>query len=203
MAIAALATALFWGLYGPLLTWGHQTMVVMEGDKAVSYGRLRPFICVGVAYLVVAIIGPALLIGFGLMEKGEGLLSGWSMTGIWWSLIAGAAGAMGALFLLVALNYAPVRPSPALYVMPLVFGCAPVVNTLFTMWHKRAWNLNPFFLAGLILVVVGAVTVLATAQLNVGSKEASKTFPPSTPDESEPAPAAYSVEESFTERPQG
>ena len=152
MVPAALATALFWGIYGPLLTWGHKAMALD--------GRLRPFICVGVAYLIVAIVAPVLLIQFGIMERGEGLFSGWKATGIWWSLIAGGAGAMGALFLLIALNYAPTKPSPALYVMPLVFGCAPVINAIFTMWVGNKWNLNPLFLAGMILVAVGAVTVI-------------------------------------------
>ena len=170
MAAGALATALFWGIYGPLLTWGHQTMVVPNDEgQLVSYGRLRPFICVGIAYLLVAVIAPAILIALGIMEPGKGIMSGWSMRGIWWSLVAGGAGAMGALFLLVALNYAPVKPSPALYVMPLVFGCAPVVNTLFTMWYRKAWSVNPFFAAGLILVMVGSITVLATAHLNAAS----------------------------------
>ncbi len=152
MVPAAIATALFWGIYGPLLTWGHKAMALD--------GRLRPFICVGVAYLIVAIVAPVLLIQFGIMEKGEGLFSGWKPAGIWWSLVAGGAGAMGALFLLIALNYAPTKPSPALYVMPLVFGCAPVVNAIFTMWVGNKWNLNPLFLAGMILVAVGAVTVI-------------------------------------------
>ena len=163
MAIAAVTTALFWGIYGPLLTWGHNAMVVEVDGEDISYGRLRPFICVGIAYLIVAIIGPALLISFGVMEPGEGLLSGWSFGGIGWSLVAGGAGALGALFLLVALNFAP-KQSPALYVMPLVFGCAPVVNTLFSIYMRRAWgDINPFFAAGLILVGVGSVTVLIAA----------------------------------------
>ncbi|MCA9236646.1 MAG: hypothetical protein KDA44_14320, partial [Planctomycetales bacterium] len=50
------------------------------------------------------------------------------------------------------------------YVMPLVFGGAPVVNTLTTtmvggLWHK----IHPLFLAGLILVVAGAAMVLVFA----------------------------------------
>lgn len=172
MAIAAIITALFWGIYGPLLNWGHGAMTVVEseGEKAVSYGRLRPFICVGVAYLIVAVIAPALLIQFGVMEQGQGLLSGWSPGGIWWSLIAGGAGALGALFLLIALNYAPTKPyPPPLLVMPLVFGCAPVINTIFTMWTRNKWNLNPLFLAGMILVAVGAVTVLVGANITWGT----------------------------------
>ena len=190
MAIAAVTTALFWGIYGPLLTWGHNAMTVVEteGGPEVSYGRLRPFICVGIAYLIVAIVAPALLIQFGVMEPGQGLFSGWSMNGIWWSLIAGGAGAFGALFLLIALNYAPTKPyPPPLLVMPLVFGCAPVVNAIFTMWTRKNWNMNPLFLAGMILVAVGAVTVIIGANIKWGSSaDAKEPVPAKKPSEEKP-----------------
>ena len=193
MVIAAVTTALFWGIYGPLLTWGHgaMTVVEMEGDQPISYGRLRPFICVGVAYLIVAIVAPALLIQFGVMEPGLGLFSGWSPSGVMWSLVAGGAGALGALFLLVALNYAPTKPyPPPLLVMPLVFGCAPVINAVFTMWTRNKWNLNPLFLAGMILVAVGAVTVIIGSQVTWGTPAEAK----------EPAPAKKTVEEELKEQ---
>jgi hypothetical protein len=180
MAIAAVTTALFWGIYGPLLTWGHNAMTVVEteGEPAVSYGRLRPFICVGIAYLIVAIVAPALLIQFGIMEPGQGLFSGWSWGGVSWSLVAGGAGAFGALFLLIALNYAPTKPyPPPLLVMPLVFGCAPVVNAIFTMWSRNKWNVNPLFLAGMILVAVGAVTVIIGSQITWGTPAEAKEPP--------------------------
>ena len=109
------------------------------------------------------------------MEPGKGLFSGWSWSGIWWSLIAGGAGAFGALFLLIALNYAPTKPyPPPLLVMPLVFGCAPVVNAIFTMWSRKNWNMNPLFLAGMILVAVGAVTVIVGANIKWGSSVEAK-----------------------------
>lgn len=195
MAIAAVATALFWGVYGPLLTWGHTAMIDSHGE---SYGRLRPFICVGIAYLIVAIVGPILLISFGIMEPGKGIFTGWSMGGIGWSLIAGGAGAMGALFLLIALNYAPTKPyPPPLYVMPLVFGIAPVINTMFTMWHR--WlktgtppSINPFFAAGMILVAVGAITVLISSNLKAA---------PAKPKESTPAETKPAEAESTPEKP--
>ncbi len=46
-------------------------------------------------------------------------------------------------------------------VMPLVFGGAPVMNTLFTIWYMNRWkDVNPVFYAGLIMVVAGAAVVL-------------------------------------------
>ncbi len=48
--------------------------------------------------------------------------------------------------------------------MPLVFGGAPVVNTFITVGQQmlagKTLTINPLFYAGLILVMVGAVTVL-------------------------------------------
>jgi hypothetical protein len=133
---------LSWGVYGPVLAAGKEGM---EGSA------LRPFICVGLAYFLIAVIAPAVLL------KLNGEAGHWSTGGIIWSLAAGAAGALGALGIILALAF---RGSP-LYVMPLVFGCAPVVNTFLTMyWAKSYKQVSPIFIAGLILVVVGAVTVL-------------------------------------------
>ena len=64
----ALCTALFWGTYGPLLSRGHHLM----GTE----GRLRPFICVGIAYLLVAIVGPIVVMYTTGIDKGDGIASG-------------------------------------------------------------------------------------------------------------------------------
>ncbi len=133
---------LSWGVYGPVLQIGKQEML---GSS------LRPFICVGLAYFLIAVMVPAVL----LRLNGE---SGhWSTSGVIWSLAAGAAGALGALGIILAFAF---RGSPV-YVMPLVFGGAPVVNTFLTMyWAKSYKQASPVFFAGLILVIVGAVSVL-------------------------------------------
>jgi len=158
VVVSILATALFWGIYGPLLQWGH---------GAMESGRMRPFICVGVAYLVVAVVGPMLVVSMLGMERGAGLLSGWTMKGIFWSFLAGAAGALGALGMLLAFNFGG-KPH---YVPPLIFGLAPVVNTFFTLSMnpqlraQLSENLlrSSFFGAGLLMVAVGAITVLIAA----------------------------------------
>ncbi len=74
VCVSILATAICWGVYGPLLQWGHMAM---------GSGRLRPFICVGIAYLVVAVVGPILVVVLTGMEKGEGLQLGWSARRAW------------------------------------------------------------------------------------------------------------------------
>ncbi|MCA9123044.1 MAG: hypothetical protein H6822_01480 [Planctomycetaceae bacterium] len=156
--ISILSTAVFWGTYGPFLQWGHGEM---------GSGRMRPFICVGIAYLMVAVVGPILVIAVFGMEKGEGLFHGWTMSGIWWSFIAGVVGALGALGMLLAFNFGG-KPH---YVPPLIFGLAPVVNAFFTismnpqLREQLGQNVlrSSFFGAGLLMVAVGAVTVLVAA----------------------------------------
>ena len=104
-----------WGTYGPVLH---------EGQLAMGLSRWRPFICVGVAYFLVAVVVP-LIIGRFQNETGR-----WTFRGIVWSLAAGAVGAIGSLGIIIAFTLGG-RP---VYVMPLVFGCAPVVNTFVTMF---------------------------------------------------------------------
>ena len=154
--VSIMGTAIFWGVYGPLLQKGHMLM---------GSGRLRPFICVGVAYILVAIVGPIVVMMTTGMERGDGLATGWTTWGTFWSLVAGAAGALGALGMILAFNFGG-TPS---YVPPLIFGFAPVVNTFFAMylnpslWSRMSPVQGSFFGAGLILVAVGAVTVLISA----------------------------------------
>jgi len=135
-------TFLSWGMYGPVLH---------IGQLGMEHTRLRPFICVGLAYFLIAVIVPMIA----LMRGGE--KGSWSVTGTIWSLAAGAAGAIGALGIILAFAN---RGNPV-YVMPLVFGCAPVVNTMLTTWMTKTFkDINPVFLAGIILVAVGAAGVL-------------------------------------------
>jgi len=140
--LAAIAlTATCWGVYGPVLHNGREAM----------HSALRPLMCVGAAYFLIAVIVPTLLLARG-GEKGS-----WTTTGVIWSLVAGTCGALGALGIILALSFGG-RP---IYVMPLVFGGAPVVNTLLTAFMNRAFNqLKGLFLAGLLLVITGAVIVL-------------------------------------------
>lgn len=140
--IGAIAlTAVCWGVYGPVLHFGREAM----------HSSLRPFVCVGLAYFLIAVLAPLALLARG-GERGA-----WTGKGVLWSLLAGTAGALGALGVILALGFG----GKPIYVMPLVFGGAPVVNTLLTAFMNKAFSqLKAPFLAGLILVVLGAVTVL-------------------------------------------
>lgn len=148
-------TILCWGLYGPVLHFGqHDMFTLPEGVEfdGPPYARLRPFVCVGLAYFLIGVIVPAVLL-YVRGEKGH-----WTSTGIIWSLAGGALGAIGALGIIMAFNFG----GKPVYVMPLVFGGAPVVNSFLTIiWAKKLKEVGPLFLAGLIIVLLGAVTVLA------------------------------------------
>ena len=131
-----------WGAYGPVLHWG---------QAAMDHSRLRPFICVGIAYFLIAVVVPVLWLRM-KGEKGQ-----WTLAGTVWSVAAGAIGAIGALGIIMAFGY---RGSP-LYVMPLVFGGAPVINTFVTMAMARTYKQASFvFYGGLVVVVIGALMVL-------------------------------------------
>jgi hypothetical protein len=143
-------TVLCWGMYGPVLQLGQIGMSTIPGAPA----RLRPFVCVGLAYFLIGVIVPSLWLHF-RGEKGE-----WTAMGLVWSFAGGALGALGALGIILAFTFGG---SPV-YVMPLVFGGAPVINAFLTIYlTRRMKEIGPWFLAGLIIVVLGAVFVMIAA----------------------------------------
>ncbi len=99
-------TVICWGMYGPVLH---------RGQHDLESNRLKPLICVGVAYVVIAIIVPVVILTATGNLRGQ-----WTVSGVSWSLGAGFAGALGALGIILALT-AGGKPT---FVMPLVFGCA-------------------------------------------------------------------------------
>lgn len=143
LVLASIAlTAVSWGVYGVLMR---------NGTAAMNQNHLLPFVWVGIAYCAIAVVAPFILLRL-WGEKGN-----WSMTGFLWSFVAGVAGALGALGVILAFAF---HGNPV-YVMPLVFGGAPVVNTFVSMYMAGTYRqASPLFFAGLILVVVGALTVL-------------------------------------------
>lgn len=144
--LSIIMAAICWGSYGPMLHIGQSKM---------SGSRLRPFICVGIAYFLIAVLVPLALIYGRANDSGS-----WTPGGMTWAFFAGVAGAVGALGVILAFN-AGGKP---IYVMPLVFGFAPVINTSITLSEKNAWGLVPImFWVSLGVAIAGAVTVLITA----------------------------------------
>jgi drug/metabolite transporter (DMT)-like permease len=149
-----------------VLSWGSYIPVLHKGQLAMDNSRLRPFICVGLAYFAIAVIVPLVV----LIARGE--KGSWSTKGLIYSLAGGTLGALGALGVILAQN----SVSNPLFVIPLIFGGAPVVNTFVTMYLNKSYKeVGPLFLAGLILVISGAVTVLVFRP-STGSGPASTTF---------------------------
>jgi uncharacterized membrane protein len=137
----AFGAALSWGLYGPTLH---------RGQTALG-SPMRALLCVGVAYFLIGVLFPLA----SLASQGE--LKGFNSAGITWATVGGALGAVGALCIIYAFKSGGLPT----YVMPLVFGGAPVVNVLFSMWlHPPKTSPNPLLYLGFVLVAVGAGMVL-------------------------------------------
>lgn len=160
----ALMTVISWGVYGVIL---HKGRGHMPMGPETPHAGLKAFLFVCVAYALIGVASAALL-------KVRG--SDWSFTGdgIRWSLIAGAAGAVGAFTLVLALGAAaPIyKGAAAAAVMPIVFGGAPVINTLTAMLlhpPNGGFKTIPLpFMLGCILAAVGAFMVAKYAPSNTG-----------------------------------
>jgi hypothetical protein len=134
----AIGAALCWGVYGPALHKG-QTLL---GNP------LKALFCVGVAYMLIGVLVPLV---------GLGGLGGFNSGGAIWSGLGGALGALGAVCIIWAFKSGGL-PN---YVMPLVFGGAPVINVIVSMaTHPPKNAVNPLLYLGFLLAVVGAGMVL-------------------------------------------
>ena len=142
--IFALGAALAWGLYGPTLH---------TGQVHLGNNPMRAMLCVGLAYFLIGVLVPLATLG----SQGNLNATGFNSGGITWATIGGALGALGAICIIWAFKSGGLPT----YVMPLVFGGAPVVNVLFSMWlHPPKNTPNPILYLGFLLVAVGAGLVL-------------------------------------------
>lgn len=168
----ALLTVVSWGVYGVILHKGRGLMpdVTPPGPEA-QHASLKAFLLVCVAYAVIGIVAAVLL-------KLRG--SNWTFTGsgVTWSFIAGMAGALGAFTLVLALGAAAAlyKGAAPAAVMPIVFGGAPVVNTIVAMlMHPPEGGFKAIpvpFLVGIVLAASGAFLVAKFAPTNTGAKPA-------------------------------
>jgi len=158
---------LAWGTYVPLIFYGGSELI----GKGIS-GRLMAILCVGIAYVVIAVVFPLYMF---LSRQAE-----WptmTTTGLVFAGLAGVAGAVGALCVIFASKSAVQAAKEAgldaatyrLYIAPIIFGLAPVINTVVSLlWHPEpgkpfrfgfdmpGWKLG----LGIILVGIGAALVL-------------------------------------------
>ena len=167
---------LCWGTYVPLIAFG--------GKELKS--RYGAFLCVGVAYFLVAILIP---VGRFMLDYEKWPDFSAKMSGTAFATLAGVAGALGALCVIFA-NATASKPEDRIYIAPLIFALAPVINTVVSLfWHPTSdlpasfgwphrspgWELY----IGILLVAIGAGLVLY-------SKESGETPGKPTP---QPTPA--------------
>jgi len=174
VALAGLA----WGCYVPIIFYGGNEL----GGKPNA--RLMAVLCVGVAYFVIGVVLPLLAYATGWQEWPE-----LKSTGLIFSGLAGVAGAVGAICVIFATKAAVdagralPEPDPnayKVYIAPLIFGLAPVINVVVSIfWHPKGGDpfhfglkpVHPLLWVGIILVGAGAALVLY-------SKEVSEAAPP-------------------------
>lgn len=135
---------------GAVLSWGLYGMMLHQGQVALA-NPLRALLCVGIAYVLIAVLVPA----GALVSQGE--MRNFNSFGTTAALVAGALGALGA----VCIIYSFRAGASPLYVMPLVFGGAPLVNVLATtMLHPPKTAPSPMLYVGFLLASIGAGMVL-------------------------------------------
>ena len=146
LAVAcALGVALCWGMYGPTLS--HARAPNRE------WGPFKPYLFIGIAYLVIAVIGGAMMMKLAFNDNFD--YSGTYAPARKFGFLAGCLGALGALFLTFALTKAGGKPA---YVMPIVFGGAVSVNAVAAFLSlKQGETASPLMWVGMAFVAVGII----------------------------------------------
>ena len=182
---------LAWGTYVPLVFYGGTELTTRPGTIG---GRLASILCVGVAYFVLAVLVPIVMMSLRDDAKPE-----WKPIGLVFSGLAGVAGAVGAICVIFASKAAVdtaklegVNPATyRVYIAPLIFCLAPLINTLLsTVWHPKpgdpwhfelelpGWKLG----LGILLVAAGTFLVLYSKEEAVAAKGGPKPPPPAATD---------------------
>ena len=139
--IFALGAVLSWGIYG----------VALHKGQTLLGSPLKALLCVGGAYFLIGVLAPVI----GL--SGQGGVTGFKTEGVLWASLGGALGAIGAVCIIYAFRNGGL-PN---YVMPIVFGGAPVINVLVTMASHPPKNPpSPMLYVGFLLAVLGGGMVL-------------------------------------------
>lgn len=188
---------LSWGTYVPIIFYGGTELTTRPGTIG---GRLASILCVGVAYFVMAVVVPLVLMGTRDDARPE-----WKTNGLVFSGLAGVMGAVGAICVIFASKAAVdqarlegVNPATyRIYIAPLIFCLAPMINTVMSLvWHPKpgdpfhfgfevpSWHLP----AGIVLIAAGVFLVLYSKEAAEAAKGPSgPPKPVPTPVESAPA----------------
>ena len=185
----ALGTALCWGMYGPAV--GNARSPLRE------WSPFKPYVFIGVAYLVIAIVGGLIA----MKVKGDTFnFSGTHAAARNWGFIAGSLGAAGALCLTTAVITS--KGNTAL-VMPIVFGGAVSVNALFAFTQLRKnpdAHFNPMMWVGMGLVCLGVILVAKYTPHGAPAKPTPAENAPSTeaPETASSSPKGDDPENPYT-----
>jgi hypothetical protein len=174
VAIAGLA----WGTYVPIIFYGGNELSARPGPS----GRFMAILCVGGAYFVFGVLLPLLMFatGWAGVKWGEVNLAA---SGLTFASLAGVAGAIGAICVIFATTSAMgaardaglPRDTYKVFIAPLIFGLAPVINVLVSMvWHPQKGEPFHFGLkmphwllwVGILFVGLGAALVLYAKELS-------------------------------------
>ena len=135
---------------GAVLAWGSYGALLHQGQTLLG-SPLKALLCVGVAYFLIGVIVP--VVGLSAQDN----LSGFNSGGLVAATIAGALGAIGAACIIWSFQVGGLP----VYVMPLVFAGAPIVNVLVAMAiHPPKQALNPLLFLGFLFASIGAALVL-------------------------------------------
>jgi len=136
---------------GAVLSWGIYGSMLADGQRSLG-NPLKALLCVGVAYFLVGVLVPV-----AALSQQQGGLAGFNASGTTAATIAGILGAAGAACIIWAFR----SGGSPLYVMPLVFGGAPVINVVYTMaMHPPKSAPSLMWFIGLLLASIGAGMVL-------------------------------------------
>lgn len=164
--VFALLTACFWGMYGPAL----------QTSRVQGQTPFKPFVLIGVAYLIFGIIGGVI----GILASKDNFQ--FAPVTLKWGFIAGSLGAFGALTLTLALFKSR---APDL-VMPIVFGGATLVSvTIGLLQKKQLFSAHPMQYLGTLAVIVGVILVQAYAAHGPSSAPHGAQSPSPTAESSE------------------
>ena len=165
-----------WTVYafiaGAALSWGVYVPLVHDATTKLG-SNLRAFLMVGVAYFLVAVLIPSIFIF--LMKndptvKNPAALN-WAPMSLTWGLMAGIAGAAGALCVIFAVKEA--GAAGPLIVAPLVFAGAPIINTIASMTflaHGKKFEApSGVYYLGLVLAASGMAMVMLNKPKPLGA----------------------------------
>jgi hypothetical protein len=177
---------LSWGTYVPIIFYGGSELTTRPGTIG---GRLASILCVGVAYFVMAVVVPVVMMSLRDDARPE-----WKTNGLIFSGLAGVMGAVGAICVIFASKAAVdqakldgVNPATyRIYIAPLIFCLAPMINTVMSLiWHPKAgdpWHFGFEMPAwqlpvGIALIAAGVFLVLYSKE----AAEAQKGHAPNPP----------------------